>query len=329
MGNANAGAWHYMARYGWNWRSARAISRALGSLALPMPPWFRMVAGRCLLTRTALRVDAQGIWGSAWLLSAGPAHAAVPCPWQEVTDIVVWNYDHLRVIGIARRGDTIGSGPAARALASHTPQQSQPTRRRTFRRHPSYPAFIAPDGSPYDVGNVVTTNGWCVDIARLRETVRHFAPRVRFTDLSGIAVEPDSGGLFAFAFEILVGLMELIGWRRPGWLLGVAAAIAVLVVGALNLGTQSHAVNWMVVGALALSLLTMRAVVVRRRRHAKRPEAWLESGREDAGRSCLTRLRRGRLAAWMLRVSPLAGRQARQGAVTSRQRARRAVRRGR
>jgi len=34
MGNANAGGWRYTARYGWNWRSARAISGALGSLAL-------------------------------------------------------------------------------------------------------------------------------------------------------------------------------------------------------------------------------------------------------------------------------------------------------
>jgi hypothetical protein len=95
----------------------------------------------------------------------------------DVTDIVVWEYDHLRIIGIARRGDTVDAGPAARALASHTPRQSRPTRRRALRRHPSYPAFIAPDGSPYDAGNVVTANGWCVDTARLQATARHFAPR--------------------------------------------------------------------------------------------------------------------------------------------------------
>jgi hypothetical protein len=294
MGDANAGAWRYTARYGWNWRSASALGSALGSLALPMPPWLRMVAGRCLLTRTALRADAQGIWGSAWPLSAGPAG---PCPWQHVTDIVVWDFGHLRIVGIVRRGDTIGSGPAARALASHPSQQSQSIRRRRFRRHPSYPAFIAPDGSPYDVANVVTTNGWCVDTARLRATVRHFAPHARFTDLSGISVAPESGGPFGFAFEVFAGLLELIGWRRLGWLAGVCAATAVLVAAALNLGASSSAPLGVTAGALTLGLFSWRAVAVRRRRRAARPETWLESGREDAGGSLLSRLRRGRLAA--------------------------------
>ena len=64
LGNANAAGWGYTARYGWNWRSARAISGALGSLALPMPPWLRAVVARCLLTRTALHADGEGIWGS-------------------------------------------------------------------------------------------------------------------------------------------------------------------------------------------------------------------------------------------------------------------------
>jgi hypothetical protein len=85
MGNAHAGAWRYTARYGWNWRSARAVSAALGSLALPMPPWLSMVAARCLTRPTALHADAQGIWGSAGQLPAGSAD---PCPWQDVTDIV-------------------------------------------------------------------------------------------------------------------------------------------------------------------------------------------------------------------------------------------------
>ena len=332
MGNANARPWPYTARYGWNWRSARAVGRALGSLALPMPPWLRMAAGRCLVTRTALRADAHGIWGSAWQLPAGQGGSvgsAGPCPWPDVTEIVVWQYDHLMIIGIARRGDTVGSGPAARALTSRAPGQSRPSRRRTLLRHPSYPAFIGPDGSPYDIGNVLTTNGWCVDTQRLRETVQHFAPRVRFTDLSSLTVATESGGLFAFPFEVLTGLLELIGWRRLGWLLGAAASTAVLVVAALNLGTRSHAAYGLVVGALALGLLITRALVVRRRRRGRRPENWLESGREDAGSSWLTRLRHGRLAAWTLRVSPPAGRRGRQGAVTSRRRSARAARRAR
>jgi hypothetical protein len=288
-----------------------------------------MVAGRCLLTRTALHADAQGITGSAWPLSAGPAGAADPCPWQDVTDIVIWQYDHLKVIGIVRRGDTIGSGPAARALASSVAGKSRPARRRSFRRHPSYPGFIAPDGSPYDIGNVLTTNGWCVDPAQLQATVRHFAPRARFLDLSSLSVAPESGGPFAFPLEVLAGLFELIGWRRLGWLLGVAASTALLVATALNLGPQSNAPIGVTLGAVTLGLLIWRAAVVRRRRRAGRPEAWLESGREDAGGSLLTRLRRGRLAAWTLRLSPLARRRARQGIGTPPLRLPRASRRRR
>jgi hypothetical protein len=304
MGNAKAGEWRYTACYGWNWRSARAISSALGSLALPMAPWFRAVVARCLLTRTALHADARGIWGSAGSAGALPAGQAgpCPCPWKEVTDIVVWEYDHLKIIGLARRGDAVGGGPAARALASRTPQQSHPTRRRALRRHPSYPAFIAPDGSPYDAANVVTANGWCVDTARLQATVRHFAPHARFVDLSGVSVAPDSGGPFGFPFEVLAGMFELIGWRRLGWLLGVAASTAVLVVAAANLGTQSRAPIGVAVGALVLAAFSGRAVAVRRRRRRSgHPEIWLESGREEAEGSALTRFRRGPLAAWTLR----------------------------
>ena len=152
MGSANAAGWRYTACYGWNWRSARAIGRALGSLALPMPPWFRALVARCLVTRTALHADAQGIWGSAGPLPSGPGD---PCPWKEITDIVVWQYDHLKIIGLARRGDVAVAGPAARALASSTSRQPRPVRHRAFRRHPSVPAFIAPDGSPYGAANVV------------------------------------------------------------------------------------------------------------------------------------------------------------------------------
>jgi hypothetical protein len=325
MGNAHAGAWRYTARYGWNWRSVRAVSAALGSLALPMPPWLRMVVGRCLMTRTALRADAEGIWGSAGPLAAGSA-GPCPCPWQDVTEIVVWNYDHLRIVGLAHRGDMVGSGPAARALALHTPQ---PSRRRAFRRHPTYPAFIAPDGSPYDIANVVTTNGWCVDTVRLQATVRHFAPRAQFVDLSRVSA-PESGGPVEYAFEIIEGLIELIGWRRIGWLLGVAASAAVLALAAANLGIQSHAPIGVTVGALALVLFMWRAVAVRRRRRrSTHPEAWLESGREDAESSPLGRLRRGRLAAWTLRFSPLAGWRRRRGRGTSRRRSSYAIRRGR
>jgi hypothetical protein len=325
MGNAHAGAWRYTARYGWNWRSARTVSAALGSLALPMPPWLRMVVARCLMRRTALHADAEGIWGSAGPLPDGSAE---PCPWQDVTEIVVWNHDHLRIIGLTHRGDVVGSGPSARALTP-TPQQPRPARRRTFRRHPTYPAFIAPDGSPYDIANVLTTNGWCVDIPRLQATVRHFAPRARFVDLSKVTA-PESTGPVEYGVEILAGLMELIGWRRLGWLLGVAASAAVLAVAAANTGTQSLAPVGVTVGALALALFTWRAVAVRRgRRRSAHPEAWLESGREDQGSSPLARLRRGRLAAWTLRLGARAGWRGRRRRGTRPRRPPYAIRRGR
>ena len=326
MGNAKAGEWRYTARYGWDWRSARAISKALGSLALPMPPWFRAVVARGLLTRTALHADAEGIWGSAGPLPAGSA-GPCPCPWKDVTAVVVWDYDYLRIIGFTRRDDAVGAGPAAKALAS---QQARPTRRRAFRRHPSYPAFIAPDGSPYDAANVLTANGWSVDIARLKATVRHFAPRAQFVNLSGVNATPESGGPFEFTVEVIAGLFELIGWRRLGWLLGIAASAAVLAVAAANLGTQSHAPIGVTVGALGLALFLGRAVAVRhRRRRATHPESWLESGREDAERSPLSGLRRGRLAAWMLRARSRVGWRGRRGMGPSRRRSAYAIRRGR
>lgn len=327
MGNANAGTWHYTARYGWNWRSAKAISAALGSLVLPMPSWFRMVVTRCLLSRTALHADAHGIWGSAGPLPPG---SVGPCPWQDVTEIVVWQYDHLKIIGLARRGDVVGGGPAAKALASHTPRQVRPGRNRAFRRHPTYPAFIAPDGSPYDAGNVVTANGWCVDTARLAATVRHFAPRVQFVDLSGVTAAPESGGPFEFAVEVFAGLVELIGWRRLGWLLGVAASAVVLAVSAASLGTQGYAPFGVTVGALALVLFMWRAAAARRRRRrSTHPESWLESGREDAEGPLLSALRRGRLAAWTLRIGSLTGWRGRRGKGISPRRSPYAIRRGR
>jgi hypothetical protein len=326
MGNARAGEWRYTARYGWDWRSARAISKALGSLALPMPPWFRAVVARGLLARTALHADEEGIWGSA----AAPAGSAGPCPcrWKDVTAVVVWDYDYLRIIGIVHPGDMVGAGPAARALVPKQPRRS--TRRRAFLRHPGYPAFIAPDGSPYDGANVLTANGWGVDIVRLQSTVRHFAPRAQFVNLSGVNAAPESGGPVEFAVEVIAGLFELIGWRRLGWLLGIAASAAVLAVAAANLGTQSHAPIGVTVGALGLALFLWRAVAVRRRRRrAAHPESWLESGREDAERSPLSGLRRGRLAAWMLRARSRVGWRGRRGMGPSRRRSAYAIRRRR
>jgi hypothetical protein len=107
MGNGNAGGWRYTARYDWNWRSARAMSGALASLALPMPPWFRAIVARCLLSRTALHADGEGIWGSGSVIQAGADPR--PYPWKDIADVVVWDYHHLRIIGLARRATHSGA----------------------------------------------------------------------------------------------------------------------------------------------------------------------------------------------------------------------------
>jgi hypothetical protein len=76
----------------------------------------------------------------------------------------------------------------------------------------------------------------------------------------------------------------------------------VLAVAAGDLGISGYAPIGVAVGALALAVFGWRAVTARRRRRrAAHPEAWLESGREDAEGSRLRGLRRGRLAAWTLR----------------------------
>ena len=239
MGNANAGEWRYTARYGWNWRSARAISSALVSLALPMPSWFRAVVARCLLARTALQADAghlgkrrvavgKGGWPVPMAGSHGHRRMAVRPP-----------EDHR-----ARpRGDAVGGGPAARALASRTPQQSRPTRRRAFRRHPSFRRSSHPTDRLVKPGM-----WWRRRLVRrhcpVQATARLVAPHARFVDLSGVSVAPESGGPFGFAFEVLAGVFEVIGWRRLGWLLGVAASTT-LAAAAANLGTLSHApIGW-------------------------------------------------------------------------------------
>ena len=82
----------------------------------------------------------------------------------------------------------------------------------------------------------------------------------------------------------------------------MAAAAAVLALAAANLGTQSHAPIGVAVGAVALAAFIWRAVAVRRRRRrAAHPEAWLESGREDAEGSGADTASPGPLAAWTLR----------------------------
>ena len=110
----------------------------------------------------------------------------------------------------------------------------------------------------------------------------------------------------------------------------MAAAAAVLALAAAGLGRQGLAPVGVAAGALALAVLTWRAVAARRRRRrSAHAETWLASGREDAETSPLAGLRRGRLAAWTLRFSPLAGWRGRPGTGTYRRRSPYAIRRRR
>lgn len=244
------GEWHYAASYGWNGHSAVAIGKSLSSLILPMPFWMRALVVRCLLTRTALRADARGISGSCGPLSAG---AADPCPWSDVTDIVIWEYNYLKIIGIARRRDAADyvTADEATATAVRTPRQSRQSRHKARgQRWPRFPAIMAPDGAPYGAGNVVTTNGWCANADLLVTAARRFAPHVRVVDLSGTLWPQPTPGLGpgtnpsdGWPFEYLSSLAELIGWRRLLWALGAALSAFVLIFAGSHLGPALRAAH--------------------------------------------------------------------------------------
>ena len=58
------------------------------------------------LNRAARRP--RGHLGERRAVAAGPTGPTGPCPWQDITEVVVWNYDHLRIIiGLAHRGDVV------------------------------------------------------------------------------------------------------------------------------------------------------------------------------------------------------------------------------
>lgn len=242
MDNMGGGEWHYTASYGWNRQSAVAIGKSLSSLVLPMPFWMRTLVVRCLLARTALHADAQGISGSCGPLTAD---AANPCPWSDVTDIVIWKHNYLKIIGIARRDDAAEyvTADEATATAVRTSRQSRRSRRKTHQRpQPRFPAIMAPDGVPYGAGNVLTTNGWCVNADLLVTAARRFAPHVQVVGLSGTLwhqpapdFKPSTNPRDDWPFEYISSLVELIGWRRFLWALGVASSALVLILAGSHL----------------------------------------------------------------------------------------------
>jgi hypothetical protein len=148
-----------------------------------MPGWLRVTATRDILNRTALRADARGIAGS----SSVTGH----CPWRDITHIVIWQYNYLKIVGVVQRADMelgeVASGttaqPSARKRKQHRGKQ-QPV------SPPPYQQIIAPDGVPFGAGNLVTTNGWGVG-------------------------------------EMLKSLH--LPWRRLLWALGVAVSVATIV----------------------------------------------------------------------------------------------------
>jgi hypothetical protein len=306
MSDAGGDGWQYTASYRSNRQFAAAIGRSVGSLVLPMPSWMRALTVRCLLTRTTLRADARGISGGCGPLSAD---AAGPCPWSDVTDIVIWQYNYLRIIGIARRGDSPGYVAADKATGAIVrvapPERSlqggdRTTRRARHKAHeklgPPFPEIMAPDGTPCGVGSVLTTNGRSVDLDQLVAATQRFAPHVQVTDLSAAVWPPlvnaPAPGR-AMPFEYLASWVELIGWRRSWWALGVALSSFVLFSPSTHLGPALR----VAVGGLALLLLIGRALVVRRRRwRTRHAAARLASRHDEAPGLSDASPRRGRFA---------------------------------
>jgi hypothetical protein len=192
---------------------------------------------------------AHGISGNCGPLSAG---APGPCPWSDVTGIVIWEYNYLKIIGITRRGDAAGYGTADEATATtvRTPRQARRSQHKAHRQQrPRYPAIMAPDGTPNGAANLVTTNGWCVNADLLVAAARRFAPHVQVTDLSGILWPQRTPGPAPrirrpsddLPFEFLFSLIELIGWRRFWWMLGVALSAFLLFAAGSHLGPALRA----------------------------------------------------------------------------------------
>jgi hypothetical protein len=255
MNNTGGGDWRYTASYGWNRRSAAAFGKSLGSLVLPMPAWLRTLTVRCLLSRTAVRADARGIAGSC---GPSPADAADSCAWSDVTDIVIWEYNYLKIIGIACRGDETGYVTADETMAAivRKPQATEQTQhaghlktsrsRHKAHEQPRFPAIMAPDGTPRGAANLLTTNGLCVDTGLLVAAVRRFAPHVQVVDLSRAVWALPAGTAdqdYQSFFGYFNSLIELIGWRRFLWALGVALSVFVLFSAGSHLGPALRAAH--------------------------------------------------------------------------------------
>jgi len=69
-----------------------------------------MLAVRGMLTRAALRADSRGIAGNCGPLELEPGGRV---PWRDITHILVWKFNYLTIVAVARRNDELAYGSAA------------------------------------------------------------------------------------------------------------------------------------------------------------------------------------------------------------------------
>jgi len=184
MGGVNSEAGVYVARYGWNRRSATLIIGALvfvvvavtAPMALPLRVvtvvlfgggalWFiASVASR----RVALRVDASGI-----TLGGSPARyrsTTLLVPWADVREVVLWRQPmpygrSIGYLGVVRR--------------KHT---RPPAKRRGRRTSRAVAQTLTPNVSADTLMASRAVNLWRLDTARMAAAVAHFAPGIRVFD---------------------------------------------------------------------------------------------------------------------------------------------------
>lgn len=272
---------------GWNWRSAAAIGTSLGSLVLPMPLWMRMLAARGMLTRTALRADSCGIAGNCHPLELQPDGRV---PWHDITHILVWKFNYLTIVAVARRNEPVVAGlaadtsPTSRERGSRKKQEA--LKRRQARRKSrvqsgtiaepltlSFPLLMTPDGMPSRPDRLITVTGRDVNVGLLTAASHRLAPSVRVVDLTHHAWIPPDLDLrpnsypyspqvreLTEASEYVKTLFQILHRpvRRLLWALGVALSVRGIV--------SASSPMVVVVSGLAFLLLAGRLAFVWRRR---------------------------------------------------------------
>lgn len=276
--------------YDWNWRSAAAIGTSLGSLVLPMPAWMRVLAVRAMLARTALRVDALGITGNC----APPApEPGGRCPWGDITYVVIWKFNYLTIVAVARPGDASAGGPSAGGRGHQAPGKARRSRHKAHRSPgarpgpPSFPLLMTPDGLPCGARDVVAATGLDVSASLLAAAIRRFRPSAEVVDLTGhVWLPPDFKpapedyrqhiGEPVEMAEYLATLFEImrVPARKLLWALGVALSVYVMIRAGGHLGSapgtvpgdRGTAVMELAAAGLVFVLLAGRWLFVWRRR---------------------------------------------------------------